>query len=141
MLDKVDDPVAFKNIARDIKNVQKQAQVMGKTGMTVFDRLKSKAKEYMSYLSAAELFMYAEQEFRSMFEQVKLIDSAMTELKKVTDETDASYNKFLKNAASRSKELGTTLDGLISSTADFARLGYGFEDSQKLAEVANIYAV
>jgi TP901 family phage tail tape measure protein len=76
-----------------------------------------------------------------MFEQVKLIDSAMTELKKVTNETDASYNRFLKSAASRAKELGTTIDGLVSSTADFARLGYGFEDSQKLAEVANIYAV
>jgi TP901 family phage tail tape measure protein len=65
----------------------------------------------------------------------------MTELKKVTNETDESYNQFLSNAASRAKELGTTIDGLVASTADFARLGYGFEDSQKLAEVANIYAV
>ena len=85
--------------------------------------------------------MYAEQGLRSMFEQVKLIDSAMTELKKVTNETDAVYNKFLSNAATRSKEIGTTIDGLVSSTADFARLGYGFEDAQGLAEVANIYAV
>ena len=29
----------------------------------------------------------------------------------------------------------------MASTADFARLGYGFEDAQGLAEVANIYAV
>jgi TP901 family phage tail tape measure protein len=85
--------------------------------------------------------MYATQALRSMFEQVKLIDSAMTELKKVTDETEESYNQFLTNAASRAKEIGTTIDGLVASTADFARLGYGFEDSQKLAEVANIYAV
>ena len=85
--------------------------------------------------------MYAEQGLRSMFEQVKLIDSAMTELKKVTNETDAAYNEFLTNAATRSREIGTTIDGLVSSTADFARLGYGFEDAQGLAEVANIYAV
>ena len=141
LLDRVDNPDAFRNIARDIKNVQKTAQVMGKTGLTVFDRLKAKAKEYASYLSAAELFMYAEQAFRSMFEQVKLIDSAMTELKKVTDETNETYNKFLTNAASRAKEIGTTIDGLVKSTADFARLGYEFEDAQGLAEVANIYAV
>lgn len=139
-LDGLDDK-GVKLVGQQFKNITKQAQAMGKTGLTVFDKLKSKAKEYMTYLSAAELFMYAEQAFRSMFEQVKLIDSAMTELKKVTDETDAAYEKFLTNAASKSKEIGTTIDGLVSSTADFARLGYGFEDSQGLAEVANIYAV
>jgi hypothetical protein len=139
-LDGLDDK-GVKLVGQQFKAITKEAQAMGKTGLTTFDKLKSKAKEYMTYLSAAEMFMYAEQAFRSMFEQVKLIDSAMTELKKVTDETDASYNKFLSNAASRSKELGTTIDGLVSSTADFARLGYGFEDSQGLAEVANIYAV
>ena len=135
------DDKGVKLVGQQFKSITKQAQAMGKTGLTTFDRLKSKAKEYMSYLSAAEMFMYAEQAMRSMFEQVKLIDSAMTELKKVTDETDASYNQFLSNAASRSKELGTTIDGLVSSTADFARLGYGFEDAQGLAEVANVYAV
>lgn len=126
---------------QQFKNLTKQAQVMGKTGLTVFDKLKSKAKEYAAYLSAAEIFMYAEQAFMSMFEQVKLIDSAMTELRKVTDETDASYNRFLTNAASKAKEIGTTIDGLIESTTDFARLGYDFTDAQGLAEVANIYAV
>ena len=141
LLDAVDDPVAFKNIARDIKNVQKAAQVAGKTGLTVFDKLKSKVKEYATYLSAAEVFMYAQQAFSSMFEQVKEIDSAMTELKKVTNETDEAYSQFLTNAASRAKEIGTTISGLVESTADFARLGYEFADAQGLAEVANIYAV
>lgn len=126
---------------QQFKNLTKQAQVMGKTGLSVFDKLKSKAKEYAAYLSAAEIFMYAEQAFMSMFEQVKLIDSAMTELRKVTDETEASYNSFLTNAASKAKEIGTTIDGLIESTTDFARLGYDFTDAQGLAEVANIYAV
>ena len=135
------DDKGVKLVGQQFKAVTKQAQAMGKTGLTTFDRLKSKVKEYTAYLSAAELFMYAEQALRSMFEQVKLIDSAMTELKKVTDETDASYNQFLGNAASKAKELGTTIDGLVSSTADFARLGYDFADAQGLAEVANIYAV
>lgn len=119
----------------------KDAERRGLTGLTVWDKLLSKAKEYASYLSAAEVFMYVEQAFSSMFEQVKLIDSAMTELKKVTDETDASYNNFLSDASSRAKEIGTTIDGLVSSTADFARLGYSMSEATELAEVANIYSV
>ena len=135
------DDKGLKRVSKQFTNIKKQAQAMGKTGLTVFGQLKAKASQYFSYLSAAEIFMYAEQAFRSMFEQVKLIDSAMTELKKVTDEANESYEKFLTNAASRASEIGTTIDGLVSSTADFARLGYNFEDSQGLAEVANIYAV
>lgn len=37
--------------------------------------------------------------------------------------------------------LKTTISDLISSTADFARLGFDFDASQELAEVANIYNV
>lgn len=121
-------------LGTEIKKTNVQTQTFG-------ERIKTQFAKYSSYFSVASVFMYASQGLRSMFEQVKLIDSAMTELKKVTNETDASYNKFLSNAASRSKELGTTIDGLVSSTADFARLGYGFKESQGLAEVANIYAV
>lgn len=135
------DSVDFNNIKQEFQNVQKEAKSLGLTTQTLGDQIKTKFKEYSAYFSVAEIFMYAEQGLRDMFEQVKLIDAAMTELKKVTNETDSAYNQFLTNAASRAKAIGTTIDGLVSSTADFAKLGYGFEEAQGLAEVANIYAV
>lgn len=135
------DKTSLARLRAEFTNIKKEAQLAGKTTQTFGDKLKAQFAKYSSYFSVASLFMYASQGLRSMFEQVKSIDTAMTELKKVTDETDESYNRFLTNAASRSKELGTTIDGLVKSTADFARLGYGFKESQGLAEVANIYAV
>ncbi len=135
------DKTSLARLRAEFTNIKKEAQLAGKNTQTFADRLKAQFSKYSSYLSVASVFMYAAQGLRSMFEQVKSIDSAMTELKKVTNETEASYNQFLTNAASRAKELGTTIDGLVESTADFARLGYGFEDAQGLAEVANIYAV
>ena len=135
------DRVTLNHLEAELKQIDKAAEGAGKKMQSFPDRLKTQLSKYSSYFSIASVFMYAEQGLRSMFEQVKLIDSAMTELKKVTNETDAAYDKFLSNAAKRSKEIGTTIDGLVSSTADFARLGYGFEDAQGLAEVANIYAV
>lgn len=139
-LDKLDQ-AGVNGVRRRFNNIDRDAEFKGLKGLNFLDSMKNKIKEYSVYFGAAEMFMYAEQGLRSMFEQVKLIDSAMTELKKVTNETDAAYDKFLGNAANRAKEIGTTIDGLVSSTADFARLGYGFEDAQGLAEVANIYAV
>ena len=135
------DSKQLDGLKRQFQNIKQEAKAAGKTTKTFGDSLKAQFAKYSSYFSVASVFMYVEQGLRDMFEQVKLIDSAMTELKKVTNESDAAYNQFLSNAAKKSKELGTTIDGLVSSTADFARLGYGFKDAQGLAEVANVYAV
>lgn len=135
------DRTTLNHLEREFKQIDKAAEAAGVRTKTFGDSLKAQFEKYRSYFSVASLFIYGEQALRSMFEQVKLIDSAMTELKKVTNETDDAYNQFLSNAAKRARVLGTTVDGIISSTADFARLGYGFEESQGLAEVANIYAV
>lgn len=135
------DRVTLNHLEKEFKKLDNAAEKSGLKIQNLADRIRTKFKEYSAYLSVAEVFMYITQGLKDMFDQVVAIDTAMTELKKVTDETDASYNQFLSNAASRAKEIGTTIDGLVTSTADFARLGYGFKDAQGLAEVANIYAV
>lgn len=135
------DKSGLGRLRAEFQSIKKEAALAGKTTQTLGDKLKTQFSRYSTYFSVASVFMYTTQALRDMFNQVKSIDSAMTELKKVTNETDSAYDSFLNNAAKRSKELGTTIDGLVSSTADFARLGYGFKDSQGLAEVANIYAV
>lgn len=135
------DKVGLASTRQKFNNITKDAELHGKTGLTTWDKLVDKVKEYSVYFSVADVAMKSIQALKDMFEQVKAIDTAMTELKKVTDESDASYDKFLTNAASRAKEIGTTIDGLVTSTADFARLGYSFDQAQGLAEVANIYTV
>ena len=135
------DAKGLKNINKQISNLSLEIKKANVQTQTFGEKLKNQFSKYKDYLSIASIFMWVEQGLEDMFRQVVAIDSAMTELKKVTDETDASYDKFLRSASTRAKEIGTTLDGLIQSTASFARLGYGFEDSQGLAEVANIYAV
>lgn len=77
---------------------------------------------------------------RQMVNNVKEIDAAMTELKKVTNETSNTYNNFLKEAGSRASALGSTMTDLISSTADFAKLGYSVKDAAVLAENAIMYS-
>ena len=138
LIDKVDD-VGLKDVGRQIKNVQKTAQVMGKTGLTVFDKLKAKAKEYMTYLSAAELFMYAEQALREMFNTVKEIDTAMTGLYRVTDLTAAEYDALFNNMISSAKEYGATLNDIINATTDWVRAGFDANTSLGLAEVTTMY--
>jgi len=132
---------ALKGTRSAFNTIRADAQITGNTGLTWIDRFKKSFSELSSWFSAYDILMEAGQAIHSMFDNVVLIDSVMTELKKVTNETEYAYDSFLTNAGNKAKQLGTTIDGLVSSTADFARLGYGFEESQELAEVANIYAV
>lgn len=76
---------------------------------------------------------------RDIVQNARDVDSAMTELKKVTNETDATYTKFLDNAGTRAQKLGATLQETVSATADFARLGFNVDDATKLADNALIY--
>ena len=68
------------------------------------------------------------------FTYVKDIDSALTDLKKVTDETDLSYSKFLDNMAETGKRVGATVTDLTKMASEWARLGYSMQEAGKLAE-------
>lgn len=131
----------FNSIKKQFEMIKTEAVAAGKIGMSYGDRLKGTFDSLSRYLSVSTLLYKGIQGLREMYQNVYNIDKEMTELKKVTDETADSYAKFLKSTRTDSKELGTTMSDLISSTADFARLGYSFNESQGLAKAANIYAV
>ena len=65
---------------------------------------------------------------------VREIDSALTELKKVTNETDATYNAFLQTMSKTAGNVGGTVKDLTTMAADWARLGYTIEEAGMLAE-------
>lgn len=131
----------FKTIQNEFKLIQQQAIATGNIGRSFGDTFSGAFRSILQYVNVSTIIYQSISGLKQMFQNVVDIDSAMTELRKVTNETAESYSKFLSNAGTSAKEIGTTVTGIINSTADFARLGYSFEDSQKLAKTANIYAV
>ena len=103
------------------------------------DQLKGKFKSIAQYLISMTGYQEIIQQVRKGIQYVKEIDSALTELKKVTDETDETYEKFLDTASKVGSEIGSTIANFTDATADFARLGYSIEEATKLAEAASIY--
>lgn len=101
--------------------------------------LSSAAKKLSVALFGYNVFYRMISEVRKGYGYVKEIDKAMTELKKVTDETTASYNRFLDTASKRAGEIGSTVSDFTEATANFARLGYTMEESASMAETAIVY--
>ena len=111
-----------------------------KSGIETFvDSVKGKMKSLSSYFTA----MFGVQEIiqfvRQGVQSVKEIDTALTELKKVTNETNTVYNEFLQTASKTAKVVGSTVSDFVSATADFARLGYDITEASELAKAASVY--
>lgn len=103
------------------------------------DTIASNAKKFASWLGVSQVIMRIIRLIGDMVNAVKEIDAAMTELRKVTNETEITYTRFLENAAKRAKALGATLSDTVNASADFARLGYSLTESAELADAALVY--
>lgn len=96
-------------------------------------------KQLMTALVGYNVFYKAISEVRKGIGYVKEIDLAMTELKKVTNETKESYDAFLDSAANRAGVIGSTVSDFTEAAANFARLGYTMDESANMAETAIVY--
>ena len=132
---------ALKDVNRQFTELKTTAAASGSLGKGVFATLKDNMTSLSPLFGMGAMINTAIRGLKDMYSNVVNIDSAMTELKKVTDETDSAYSSFLTNASKRSVELGTTITDYVNSTANFARLGYSMADATQLSEVANIYSV
>jgi len=136
-----DSKIKLDTIEQEFRDIKVQAQLAGKTGKSFGTQLTAAFKSIWRYVGVSTAIYQIVNAFKQMFQNVYNVNTAMTELKKVTDETDETYDKFLDNAGKKAQKLGTTISELVKSTADFARLGFSFSESESLAEVANIYSV
>lgn len=119
--------------------IQITAYRAGKTGKSFIGTLGAMYKKFGGLNLIHRSLSIIVQQFRQMISCVVELDTAMTELKKVTDETDAEYDKFLNNAITRAKELGAAVTDVVTASADFARLGYELDDASILADAAIVY--
>lgn len=116
-----------------------RAREAGLEGKTFGDRIAAAYKKFGGWTIITRTLTFAIQKFKQMISIVTQLDTAMTELRKVTNLTDKAYDELFDRAVVRAKQLGATVTDTITATADFARLGYGAEEAEKLADAAIIY--
>jgi predicted nucleic acid-binding Zn-ribbon protein len=133
------NPDDLQKASNNFNTLTSKIKVAGDTGIGVFQGLWKDAKKFFAWTITSGGVMLAINSLRKMITNVREIDTQMTELKKVTDETDSTYSKFLDRASEKAIKLGSSIKDLVGATAEFARTGYGLEESSKLAEVATIY--
>lgn len=117
------------------KNMGQASSMLG----SFFSNVKKKSGEILTYFTGANMVYQTVAKIRQGITYVREIDAALTELKKVTDETDETYKRFLQDASKTAGQIGSTVKDFTNATADFARLGYNIEQASDLAKAASVY--
>nr|WP_024835402.1 phage tail tape measure protein [Clostridium sp. 12(A)] len=130
----------LKKIEAEFMRIQISAREAGLLGKSFTDSIKDAGSKFTSWLSITSVIMAGANSFHKMYQSVYEVDTAMTNLYKVTDETDYKYAQFLNGAKKNAKDLGRTISGLVEQTADWAKLGYDIDESSELAKISSIYA-
>lgn len=132
--------VNFQRLRAQFDQLKATVQGKGLTGRSLGDELKYIAEKIGIKAMLGNSIYRVIGAFRQMIGIVTELDTGMTTLRRVTEETEATYRKFLKTAGDEAHELGSTVSGLVDSTGDFARLGYNIQEANALAKNAVMYS-
>lgn len=80
------------------------------------------------------------QSLYDIYRNVVEIDTALTNLKIVTQENEKAMEKYSKTVAASAKRIGASISDLINSTTTYARLGFSLDDAAKFAELTTMYS-
>jgi TP901 family phage tail tape measure protein len=133
----------YKTRAREltdqISKMGSEAQRVSMHAQGLGDKLKQTFSNMLMYSGIGSIFYGAINALKSGIQHIFDIDAAMTDLRKVTDETTSTYNRFLVTANETANAIGGVTVDVVKSTTEWARLGYTIQQAQSLAKQTLVY--
>ena len=136
----VDGTSTYSTLSNLLSNLQIRMEQAGISAETLGQKLSRLFKEHFQTAIAMAGVAMVKQGLREVYDNVLELDTAVTELKKVSKMTGDEMNEYLDRTATNARELGANISDLVSSTADWKRLGYTDKDSEELARVSALMA-
>ena len=123
-------------IAKAFKEADVSAAAAGLKGRSFFEQISGAAKSLTRYFGVSSLIYNSFSSIKNGISTVVELDTALVDLKKTTDGTEAQLNSFYYSANETAKNLGVTTKEVIQATAEWSRLGYSLKDAEIMAEVS-----
>lgn len=139
-LNDVQDPVALKKWTAEFGRFKSEVKAAGMNTQLFIDLLKNNISKVAQWGLATISIYDVINRLKSAVTTVVELDTAMVDLRKTTDETDAAYKRFYSSANDTAKSLGVTTAEVIAQTAEWSRLGYSMAEAAKMAEDSAIFA-
>jgi methyl-accepting chemotaxis protein len=131
--------VSLEKIHGKILKIVNAEELAGRAGRSMFDVIKEKA----FYGFAAQIGMYFGfndiiNGFKQVASTIRELDTAYTEMRKVSDESAQSLKNFQKESFSTADSVGTTALAMQDATATWMRLGESLDDAKESAKDATV---
>lgn len=142
-LDEIQEKMRHTFDANEQKALQQQAQQVykkagadGLTGLSFADQVKKAFNKIGQFTWIYAITSQIKQVPQEMVQEVIKIDTAMTELRKVSTASASELKDYFDQATESAAKYGQTIDEVIDSTASWTRLGYNLDDAKTLSDAS-----
>lgn len=132
--------INFDRAKQQLQVFQASMKATGQATETFGAKMKRLLSEFSQWFSVSNVIMGAVDVFKKMISTNTEINSSMTELKKVTNETATAYEQFSDRAVARAKDLKTSITDVVDATSGWSRVGYNMPQAESLGQWSIIYA-
>lgn len=130
------DATGLQRLTEQFRNFRGEADAAGLTVSRFFQSMQSQLRMVLQrWISLYAVIGY----IRKMIDNVKELDNAMINLRRVTDETDAGYERFLKNANELARTMKTTTSSLVEQAYQWSKLGFSINEALELAQASTVF--
>lgn len=129
----------LKNYTKQVNEIKTLAASQGKTGASFGAEFKRAFGQIGQFATIYNIIHRIPEYAMKAAKAVLEVDTAMTELRKVSnDSEDAQIGQYFDHATESAKKYGAAINEVINSAADWKRLGYSVQESEKLADVTTL---
>jgi len=125
---------ASRNLSNSVKNSSNALKLATTDSETFGQSIKRALSNTGLYLGTYQAVQMLSNSFRDAITYVVQLDSAMTNLKKVTQETNQTYSSFLNQAHDIAMEYGSQADKVVDATTSWAKTGESLKNATELAK-------
>ncbi len=133
------DKFKLTNLKKQFQEITTNAKAMGITSETIFEKIFGMFGKLSSMIFGGSFLIFSVNSLKEIYNNILSIDSALVNVKKVTDETDQTYKNLIADSSTWAVKLGTSIDKMMNTTADFVRHGYSLKDAFDLSKTAAIF--
>lgn len=132
--------VSYQELGNGARYVQKMIEPHKNIVKDALTPITKKMKELMTYFSSFMVIMRVINFVKEGVNTIRELNTAFTELKVVTGESNDAIERFEKSAQKVARSIASTTLEVTQSATEWARLGYTMAESLELAEQAAIYS-
>ena len=138
-----DPSINLRKITEEIIKIENAEIAAGRAGKSLWDIFKTKSTygfigQMQSYLSMYVGFYGMVNGVKQVASTIRELDTAYTEMRKVSDESAQSLKNFQKESFSTADSVGTTALAMQDATATWMRLGESLDDAKESAKDATV---